>query len=271
MGHRVIIAASDAPDHRIPASAPGDRAAGDRRWPSVAPVQDPGTGIGPDSEHHFERGPFMKLTVTTFLTLDGVMQAPGAADEDTSGGFTAGGWQVPYTDDEDFGEIVMGWFQTPHVDLLGRNTFEMFKSFWPQVDDSDPVAREINSATRYVVAHAGYQPDWGDTTVIDSSDALPAIERLKAEGEGELVVSGSAQLAAALHGAGMIDEYQLLIFPVVVGGGKRLFADGSLPRGFQVHRTRTTPSGAVLLVLTPEPFRSGDYAVEDGQEVTRMR
>lgn len=213
----------------------------------------------------------MKLTVNTFLTLDGVMQAPGGADEDTSGGFTAGGWQAPYTADADFGEIVTGWLRTPHTALLGRTTFEMFRAFWPQVDDSDPVASAINHGRRYVVAHAGYEPDWDGSTVIDSADPLPAIARLKAEGEGELKVSGSAQLAAALHEAGMIDEYQLLIFPVVVGGGKRLFADGSLPRGFQVHRTCTTASGAVLLVLTPEPFRSGDYAVEDGQEVTRMR
>lgn len=212
----------------------------------------------------------MILTVNTFLTLDGVMQAPGAADEDPSGGFTAGGWQVPYTADADFGEIVTSWLETPHTALLGRTTFEMFRAFWPQVDDSDPVARAINHSRRYVVAHAGYEPDWGETTVIDSADPLPAIARLKAEGEGELKVSGSAQLAAALHEAGMIDEYHLIVFPVVVGGGKRLFADGSPPRGFAVRSTRTTASGAVHLVLAPEPFRTGEYAVEDGQEVTRL-
>ena len=212
----------------------------------------------------------MRLTVNTFLTLDGVMQAPGAADEDPSGGFTAGGWQVPYTADEDFGEIVTSWLESPHTALLGRTTFEMFRAFWPQVDDRDPVARAINHGRRYVVAHAGYEPDWGETTVIDSADPLPEIARLKAEGEGELKVSGSAQLAAALHEAGMIDEYHLIVFPVVVGGGKRLFADGSPPCGFAVRSTRTTASGAVHLVLTPEPFRSGGYAVEDGHEVTRL-
>ena len=119
-----------------------------------------------------------------------------------------------------------------------------------------------------MVAHAGYEPDWGETTVIDSADPLPAIARLKAEGEGELKVSGSAQLAAALHEAGMIDEYHLIVFPVAVGGGKRLFADGSPPSGFAVRSTRTTASGAVHLVLTPEPFRSGEYTIEDGHEVT---
>ncbi|WP_281871998.1 dihydrofolate reductase family protein [Brachybacterium paraconglomeratum] len=126
----------------------------------------------------------MRLTVNTFLTLDGVMQAPGAADEDPSDGFTAGGWQVPYTADADFGEIVTSWLETPHTALLGRTTFEMFRAFWPQVDDSDPVARAINHTRRYVVAHAGYEPDWGETTVIDSADPLPAIARLKAEGRG---------------------------------------------------------------------------------------
>ena len=212
----------------------------------------------------------MRLTVNTFLTLDGVMQAPGGAEEDTSGGFTAGGWQVPYTADDDFGEIATGWLQTPHTALLGRSTFEMFRAFWPQVDDSDPVARAINHGRRYVVAPAGYEPNWGETTVIDSADPLPAIARLKEEGEGELKVSGSAQLAAALHEAGLIDEYQLLIFPVVVGGGKRLFADGAPPRGFHVHHSRTTASGAVHLVLTPAPFRAGDYVVEDGKDVARL-
>nr|WP_306609356.1 dihydrofolate reductase family protein [Brachybacterium paraconglomeratum] len=100
----------------------------------------------------------------------------------------------------------------------------------------------------------------------------PAARDRPAEGggEGELKVSGSAQLAAALHEAGMIDEYDLIVFPVVVGGGKRLFADGSPPRGFAVRSTRTTASGAVHLVLAPEPFRTGEYAVEDGQEVTRL-
>lgn len=212
----------------------------------------------------------MRLTVNTFLTLDGVMQAPGAADEDRSGGFTAGGWQVPYTADAAFGEIVTAWLEAPHTALLGRTTFEMFRAFWPQVDDADPVARAINHGSRYVVAHRGYEPGWGDTTVIDSADPLPAIARLKAEGEGELKVSGSARLAAALHAAGMIDEYQLLIFPVVVGGGKRLFPDGAPPRGLRLHSTRTTASGAIHLVLTPEPFRSGEYAVKDGREVTRL-
>ena len=132
------------------------------------------------------------------------------------------------------------------------------------------MARAINHGRRFVVAHAGYEPNWGETTVIDSADPLPAIARLKEEGEGELKVSGSAQLAAALHEAGMIDEYQLLVFPVVVGGGKRLFADGAAPRGFQVHHSRTTASGAVHLVLTPAPFRAGDYVVEDGQDVARL-
>lgn len=212
----------------------------------------------------------MKLTVNTFLTLDGVMQAPGGAEEDTSGGFTAGGWQVPYTADDDFGEIVTSWLQSPHTALLGRNTFETFRAFWPQVDDSDPVARAINHGKRYVVAHAGYDPGWGETTVIDSADPLPAIARLKEDGEGELKVSGSAQLVAALHEAGMIDEYHLIVFPVVVGGGKKLFADGAPPRGFQVRSSRVTASGAVLLVLTPEPFRAGDYVVEDGKDVARL-
>lgn len=212
----------------------------------------------------------MRLTVNAFLTLDGVMQSPGAPDEDPSGGFTAGGWQVPYTAAEDFSEVVTSWFLAPHETLLGRTTFEMFRAYWPQVESDDPVTRSINHGRRHVVARAGYAPDWEGTTVIDSADPLPAIAALAAEGEGELQVHGSARLAAALHAAGRVDEYRLLMFPVTVGAGKRLFADGAPPRGLQVRSSRTLDSGAVYLVAVPEAFRRGRYAVEDGQEVTTL-
>lgn len=212
----------------------------------------------------------MRLTVNAFLTLDGVMQSPGSPEEDPSGGFTAGGWQVPYTADEDFGEVVSSWFLVPHELLLGRTTFEMFRAYWPQVRSDDPVTRSINHGRRHVVAHAGYAPDWDGTAVIDSADPLPAIAALAARGEGELQVHGSARLAAALHAAGMVDEYRLLIFPVTVGAGKRLFAEDAPPRGLQVRESRTLASGAVHLVAAPAPFRSGEYVLEDGQEVTRL-
>lgn len=211
-----------------------------------------------------------RLTLHTFLTLDGVMQGPGGRDEDTTGGFTAGGWQVPYNDDYNddvFGEIVTTWFEQTTALLLGRITFEMFRSYWPEVSDDDPVAREINHGPKYVVAHAGYEPDWENTNLIPGPDALDAISDLRQHGEGELQVHGSWQLAKALHQAGMVDEYRLFVFPVTVGAGKRLFDDNGPPRGFTVHETRTTSTGATYLVVTATPFQHGTYVVEDGREV----
>jgi dihydrofolate reductase len=212
----------------------------------------------------------MTLSVHTFLTLDGVMQAPGAPEEDRSGGFTAGGWQVPFTADGEFGEIVTGWFAGPHTMLLGRTTFEMFRGFWPQVGDADPVAARINAGPRSVVAHAGFEPAWEGTTVIDSADPIPEIARLRNESPGDIRVHGSAQLVAALHESQLIDEYHLIVFPVTVGGGKKLFRDGSPPLDYRVRESGTTGSGAVHLVLTPEPFRGGTYVVEDGRDVAKF-
>jgi dihydrofolate reductase len=207
----------------------------------------------------------MLLTLHTFMTLDGVMQGPGGKDEDRSGGFTAGGWQVPYTDD-DFGEIVETWFAKTSAVLLGRTTFEMFREFWPHVDDSESVARVLNHGPKYVVAHDGFEPGWENSQVISGSDPLPAIRALKESGTGELQVHGSWRLARTLHSAGLIDEYRLMYFPVTVGAGKRLFAEDAPARSFRPIRTRTTAAGGLYIEATPGELRQGTYIVEDGRE-----
>ncbi|GAA4284131.1 dihydrofolate reductase family protein [Brevibacterium daeguense] len=207
----------------------------------------------------------MLLTLHTFMTLDGVMQGPGGKDEDTSGGFSAGGWTVPYTD-EGFGEIVDSWFAKTSAVLLGRTTFEMFREFWPHVDDTDPVARVLNHSPKYVVAHDGFEPGWESSHLISGSDPLPAIRALKESGTGELQVHGSWQLARSLHNAGLIDEYRLVIFPVTVGAGKRLFAEDGPPRSFRPITTRTTAAGGLYIEATPGELRQGTYIVEDGRE-----
>ena len=211
----------------------------------------------------------MRLTVHTFLTQDGVMQGPGGPEEDTSGGFTAGGWGVPYTD-EVFGEIVSGWFERTEALLFGRTTFELMRGFWPEVTDpDDSVAAKLNGAPKYVVSGTLTDPGWEPTTVL-TGDPVDAVTRLKAQPGGELQVHGCARLAATLHAAGLVDEYRLITFPVTVGAGKRLFTPDAPPSGFRLLETRATSSGAVYTVLEPTPFTRGDITVEDGREVTTL-
>ncbi len=212
----------------------------------------------------------MRLTVHAFLTLDGVMQGPGSPDEDPSDGFTRGGWLVPYGNDEVFGTVVSSWFDRTEALLFGRRTFDLMAAFWPQVTDpADAVARTLNATPKYVVSSTLTDPAWGPTTVLDG-DPVDAVARLKKQPGGELQVHGCARLAATLHAAGLIDEYRLIVFPVTVGSGRRLFAPDAPPSGFRLLETRPTPSGAVYSVLQPERFRQGDIAVQDGAEVTSL-
>lgn len=208
----------------------------------------------------------MRLTLHTFLSLDGVMQGPGGADEDTSGGFERGGWLVPYVDD-DFGEIVDGWFRGADAILLGRTTYDMMFPYWSQVTDPDNlVAEKLNGLPKYVASRTLTDPEWQHTTVL-SGDVLDRVRAIKEQPGGELQVHGSCLLARDLHAAGLIDEYRLLVFPVVVGQGKRLFTDGMPAHGFAVTEARTTATGATYTALTPTPFSTaGTFVVVDGKE-----
>jgi dihydrofolate reductase len=207
----------------------------------------------------------MKLTLHTFLTLDGVMQGPGGFEEDRSGGFDRGGWLVPHVD-QDFGEIVDGWFTNAEATLLGRSTYAMMQVYWSQVTDPDNrVATVLNTFPKYVATSTPLEPEWGDSTVL-SGDVIKQVQELKDKPGGELQVHGSCGLARSLHEAGLIDEYRLLTFPVVVGKGKRLFTDGGTPSGFTVNETRVTSTGVIYATLTPAPFSTGAVQVEDGKE-----
>lgn len=211
----------------------------------------------------------MKLTVNTFVTLDGVMQAPGGPSEDADGGFERGGWLIPYAD-EGMGSVVEGWFAKADAVLLGRTTYRMMESHWPLLDDDGSHTwRALNAGRKYVVSTTMSDADatWGDTTVV-KGDIVEEIRRLKAQPGGEIQVHGSWRLIQTLHEAGLVDEYRLLVFPVSVGGGKRLFAEGSLPSGFEVSDTSITDAGAQAMTLTPTPFQQASVAVEEGQEVT---
>lgn len=212
----------------------------------------------------------MKLTLHTFLSLDGVMQGPGGPDEDRTGGFDKGGWVVPFVD-EDFGNVVSGWFTETDEILLGRTTYDMFHTFWSTVTDPDDlVAEKLNSRPKHVVSTTLSDPAWHNTTVI-AGDVVAAVSKLKEQPGGELQVHGSCGLAHTLHDAGLIDEYRLVVFPVIVGGGKRLFEDGSVPGSLALVDSTVTGTGAVALTLRPAgAVGVGDFEVVDGKEVIRQ-
>ena len=214
-------------------------------------------------------GAQMRLIAHEFMTLDGVMQGPGGAEEDTSGGFRYGGWVAPAFD-ETVGEAVTGWFATTDALLFGRVTYGMMADYWPQVTDpDDPVAQRLNTAPKHVVSTTLRPEDatWGGTESVIGDDVVERIRALKEGGDGELQVHGSWQLLQTLIAAGLLDELRLIVFPTVVGPGKRLFDDVAQPSGFDVTDVRIADSGAVAMTLTPAPFRTATYAVVDGKEV----
>ncbi len=183
-----------------------------------------------------------KLIVLSFITLDGVMQAPGGPEEDTSGGFKFGGWSVPYFDDF-LGKTMSAQMDRPFDLLLGRKTYDIFASYWPRV--TDETGRGINEATKYVVSHRPVDTDWKTTVLIDG-DAVAKIKQLKAGDGPELQVHGSGNLIQTLLKHDLVDELWLKTFPVVLGTGKRLFADGTMPAGLSVVESSVSPSGVVV-------------------------
>jgi len=192
----------------------------------------------------------MRLTLTTFLTIDGVMQAPGGPTDDGTDGFELGGWLIPFAD-VDMGAYAAEWFAEADAFLLGRKTYEIMRSHWPDViDPNDIVARKLNTAPKHVVSRALRSPSWPNTHIV-TGDLKPAIEALKSAPGGELQVHGSRELARSLHDLGLIDEYRLWTFPVVLGSGERLFEKGSRPTAFELIETKTTSTGISIQSLVP--------------------
>jgi dihydrofolate reductase len=182
-----------------------------------------------------------KIIVLTFVSLDGVMQAPGGPEEDPSGGFKYGGWTVPYFDD--FGGKVMSeQMSRPSDLLLGRRTFEIFASYWPQHEDEWP---GINTKTKYVASNTLTRHEWKNSTFLKGNVA-EELKKVK-QGQGsDLQVHGSANLIQTLLKHDLVDEFWLKIFPVTLGPGKRLFAEGTLPAAFTLQETKTSPSGVIV-------------------------
>jgi dihydrofolate reductase len=187
-----------------------------------------------------------KLIVGTFLTIDGVMQAPGGPGEDEEGGFQHGGWSVNYWD-ESMGELMTGWVDDADALLLGRKTYEIFAAHWPNVTGEDPTAAKLNSVPKYVASRTLDQVTWNNSTLI-KGDVAEAVAKLKEEPGGEIQVHGSGDLAQTLIANDLVDEFRLWVFPVVVGEGKRLFGRGTVPRAFKLVDTKTSSTGVLSQV-----------------------
>jgi dihydrofolate reductase len=199
-----------------------------------------------------------RLVVNTNLTLDGVMQGPGHPDEDRSGGFDLGGWAAPYFD-EVMAEAAAAGIAKGGALLFGRRTYEHFASVWPDQPADDPFAAVLNERQKYVASRSLSEPlSWRNSTLLEG-DAADAVARLKQQPGGDLVVLGSGILVQSLMRRGLVDEYVLLIHPLVLGTGRRLFADGGAPATLRLVDRKTSTTGVVIATYepgtTPDPQR----------------
>ena len=189
-----------------------------------------------------------RLMVTTFLTLDGVMQAPGGPGEDDSGGFTFGGWSVNYWD-ERMREFMTQTMRVPFDLLLGRRTYDIFVTYWPDAPE-EAGSKPLNDATKFVASRGRPTLDWKESVLIEG-DAAEGVAALKRTDGPELQVHGSGNLIQTLMANGLIDEYRLWVFPVVLGSGKRLFADGAIPSGLRLVDSTVSTTGVVIGTYEP--------------------
>jgi dihydrofolate reductase len=205
-----------------------------------------------------------KLVVGTFLTLDGVMQAPGGPDEDREGGFRHGGWLVPYFD-EKFVEIMTEWTKRAGAFLLGRKTYEIFAAYWPKsTDPADEIAVALNTRPKFVASRTLNRVNWNNSHLL-KGDVAEEVAKLKVQEGGEIQVHGSGELLQTLLKHNLIDTLRIWLFPVVIGTGKRVFGEGTIPGSFRLVDTQQTTPGAVLHVYE----RAGGLKygeVEVGQE-----
>ena len=184
------------------------------------------------------------LIVGTFLSLDGVMQGPGGPEEDRSGGFELGGWLVPHFD-EVLGRVMMEHHGRAAAVLMGRRSYEILGAHWPRVGDDDPMAAKLNKVPKYVASTTLDRAEWSNSTLIEG-DVAEGVAALKREIDGEIQTIGSGDLIQTLMEHDLVDEYRLWVFPVLLGTGKRLFADGTRPAGLELVSTSTSGTGVVI-------------------------
>jgi dihydrofolate reductase len=203
----------------------------------------------------------MRLILQSFLSLDGVVQAPGGPEEDPEGQFEHGGWTFPYRDDVFARTTMAGWFDHADAFLLGRRTYEIFSRFWPQVTDpADPIASKLNGRPKYVASTTLGTVSWANSTLL-GGDVVGEVGRLKELPGDELQVHGSGGLAQTLIASNLVDEYRLLVFPVHLGSGKKLFREGLPAAAMRLTSTMTTATGVVVSTYEPDgAVRHGSFA-----------
>ena len=201
-----------------------------------------------------------ELLLTTFLSLDGVMQAPGGPGEDDDNGFTHGGWTVNYWD-ERMGEVMDAAMGKPFDLVLGRKTYDIFAAHWPNASEEDG-AKPLNEATKYVASRGRPTLSWERSELIEG-DVVEAVTALKQQDGPELQVHGSGNLAQTLIRAGLVDRYRLWVFPVLLGAGKRLFADGTVPAGLTLVDSVVSTTGVVIGTYEPAgELVTGTFALD---------
>jgi dihydrofolate reductase len=212
-----------------------------------------------------------KLIVLSFITLDNVMQAPGGPEEDPTGGFEHEGWVVGYFDDFLL-NVMIKQTSKPFDLLLGRKTYEIFAAHWPYVDaDQDPFAAKLNNAKKYVASKTLTKLDWNNSELING-DVPEGIKRIKEHDGLEIQVHGSSNLVQTLLKHDLVDELWLKIFPVTLGPGKRLFAEGTIPAGFKLLESGISPSGVIIANYERSgEVKMGSFGLETPSEAELAR
>jgi dihydrofolate reductase len=213
-----------------------------------------------------------RLIVSTFVSLDGVMQSPGGPEEDPTGGFTSGGWMFDYADESmDLSEA--GFDGKDRDLLLGRRTYQIFEAYWPHQPDDHPIAKTFNAAKKYVASRTLTTVHWNNSTLLDG-DAGSAILALKSQPGPDLQVIGSGNLVHTLQAASLVDEYHVWTFPLVLGRGKRLFSEAVRPSALRLVRSQVSNTGAVMSAYVPVgEVRPHAFPQDEpsGQELARRK
>jgi dihydrofolate reductase len=196
----------------------------------------------------------MRVVVSDFISLDGVVQAPGGPDEDTDGGFSHGGWSMPYFDPDTMGPAVGELLAATEALLFGRRTWQAMAAAWPG-RAGDPFADRMNQVPKYVASRTLSQTDlsWPGSTLLPADDAIGAVRALRARDGGALQVMGSASLATQLIADGLVDEYRLMVEPILLGGGKRLFPGDGAARALELVSATTAATGVLICTYRPAP------------------
>jgi dihydrofolate reductase len=211
-----------------------------------------------------------KLIASTFVSIDGIMQAPVGPDEDPTGGFTLGGWMFNYADESV--DISAAGFDGKDRELvLGRRTYEIFEAYWPYQPEGDPIAKSLNAAKKYVASRTRTTLNWNNSTLLEG-DVVSAITALKNQPGPDLQIIGSGNLIQTLHAASLIDEYNVWTYPVVLGRGKRLFDENAKPSALRLVRSQTSSTGVVMSTYVPDgDVRPGSFVTIEPSELELAR